>query len=78
MAENETIRQEEGGSGGAYLAYLLRCWQEDADGEAPWRFTLVRVGEEHTHKGFANMEDLLAYIQKELMKAGEMFDRTKN
>ena len=41
MAENETIRQAGGDSEGAYRAFLLRCWQEEAGGGAPWRFTLA-------------------------------------
>ena len=65
MAENETIRQE-GEAAGAYHAYLLRCWQESDSGESAWRFTLVGVGEEHTPKGFASLEDLFAYLRAEL------------
>ena len=66
MAENETIRQEGKGSGGAYRAYLLRCWQEEVGEEAHWRFTLVRPGEEHAQRGFASLEDLFSYLRKEL------------
>ena len=63
MVENETVRQENGGSGGAYRAFLLRCWQEDVGGEAPWRFTLVGVGDGLTRKGFASLEDLTAFLR---------------
>ena len=66
MAEDESIRQEGGGSGGAYRAYLLRCWQEEVDGESLWRFTLVGVGEEHAPKGFASLEDLFSHLRAEL------------
>ena len=65
MAENETNRQE-GETAGAYRAFLLRCWQEEADGGAPWRFTLVGVGEEHAPKGFASLEDLTAFLREDL------------
>ena len=66
MAENEVIRQEGENSGGAYRAYLLRCWQEEAGGGAPWRFTLVGVGQEQAQKGFASLEDLFSYLRAEL------------
>ena len=66
MAENESIMQEGRSSRGAYRAYLLRCWQEEIDGELLWRFTLVQAGEEHTQKGFASLEDLFAYLRAEL------------
>ena len=66
MAENETIKQEGGRSGGAYRAYLLRCWQEEAGGSNPWRFTLVQVGQEHIQKGFASLEDLTLFLREDL------------
>ena len=56
-------------SGENYRAFLLRCWQEaDAGpaGEAVWRFTLVQMGEGQTKKGFACLEELLAYLRDEL------------
>ena len=66
MAEDETIRQEGENSGGAYRAYLLRCWQEETGGGAPWRFTLVGVGEGYTQKAFANLEDLTTFLREYL------------
>ena len=66
MAEEETIRQGGEGSGEAYRAFLLRCWQEDVGGEAPWRFTLVGVGEGYIRKAFANLEDLTAFLREDL------------
>jgi len=65
MAENETIRQE-GKAAGAYRAFLLRCWQENVDGELHWRFTLVQMGDDHSKKGFASLEDLTAFLREEL------------
>jgi hypothetical protein len=59
--------------GGNYRAYLLRCWQEaDAGpaGEAAWRFTLVQLGQGGTRKGFACLEELVAYLDKQLAQAG--------
>ena len=58
---------EEGGQN--YRAFLLRCWQEaDAGlaGKAAWRFTLVQLGQGGTKKGFACMEELVAYLRGEL------------
>jgi len=66
MAEEETIRQEGEGGGGAYRAYLLRCWQENVDGEPLWRFTLVQMGDDHRKKGFACLGDLTAFLREDL------------
>ena len=56
-------------SGENYRAFLLRCWQE-ADavpaGENAWRFTLVQLGQGQAKKGFASLEDLVAYLRGEL------------
>ena len=56
-------------NGENYRAFLLRCWQE-ADtgpaGGAAWRFTLVQMGQGQTRKGFACLEDLVAYLRGEL------------
>jgi hypothetical protein len=65
MAENETIRQE-GKAAGVYRAFLLRCWQENGDGEPLWRFTLVKMGNDHSKKGFARLEDLTTFLREEL------------
>ena len=56
-----------------YRAFLLRCWQEaDASqaGEHAWRFTLVHLGQGQTKKGFACMEELVAYLDEQLTEAG--------
>jgi hypothetical protein len=60
-------------SGENYRAFLLRCWQEaDAGpaGEPAWRFTLVQMGQGQTKKGFACLEELLAYLDKQLADTG--------
>ena len=66
MAESETIRQEGEGSGGNYRAFLLRCWQDEEDGESRWRFTLVEAGDEGGKRGFARLEDLTAFLREDL------------
>jgi len=56
-------------NGENYRAFLLRCWQEaDAGpaGDAAWRFTLVQLGQGGTRKGFACLEELVAYLRDEL------------
>ena len=60
-------------SGENYRAFLLRCWQEaDAGpaGQAAWRFTLVQMGEGKTKRGFASLEELVAYLDEQLAQAG--------
>ena len=67
MATNNTIEQERAASRGAYRAFLLRCWQEDVDGEHRWRFTLVKADDEGGKKlGFASLEVLFSYLRSEL------------
>jgi len=61
------------GSAENYRAFLLRCWQEaDAGpaGGAAWRFTLVHLGQGQTRKGFACLEELVAYLDEQLAQAG--------
>ena len=56
-------------SGENYRAYLLRCWQEkqvEPSGLPTWRFTLVQVGTNRAAKGFASLENLTNYLQREL------------
>ena len=71
MAESETIRQEGEGSGGNYRAFLLRCWQDEEDGEPRWRFTLVEAGDEGSKRGFASLEEVVGFLQEELGIPGE-------
>jgi len=62
---------EEGGQN--YRAFLLRCWQEaDASpaGDHAWRFTLVQLDQGQTRKGFACLEELVAYLDEQLAQAG--------
>ena len=47
----------------SYTAFLLRCWQEEANGEAAWRFTLVQVGDKGNMQGFASLEDVTAHLR---------------
>ena len=49
-----------------YRAFLLRCWQEKADGGAAWRFTLVQINGVQTRQGFAGLDELVNYLSAEL------------
>ena len=71
MAECEIIGQEGEGSGGKYRAFLLRCWQDEEDGESRWRFTLVEAGDEGGKRGFARLEDVVAYLSETLGSASK-------
>ncbi len=55
-----------------YQSYLLRLWR--ADKEKTWRVMLEHVGSHERH-GFADLEDLCAFLQKqmddEIILAGE-------
>jgi hypothetical protein len=55
-----------------YRAFLLRCWREaeaGPGGRAAWRFCLVEPGDGETERGFASLEDLVAYLRRELEAA---------
>ena len=49
----------------SYHSYLLRLWQEDADGKSSWRFMLLNPfsGEQW---GFANLERLVAFLKEQM------------
>ncbi len=75
MAEGETIWQQGKGRGGAYRAFLVRCWQEPGagpQGGPAWRFTLVVPNSTSIQKGFASLEDLVHYLRQELKMNVEM------
>ena len=46
-----------------YYSFLLRIWHLPTDDDRSWRIMLedVRTGEKY---GYANFEDLLAYLQQ--------------
>jgi len=48
---------------GHYLAYMLRLWQVDSDGEPAWRASLEspHTGE---RKGFASLEALFDFLRQ--------------
>ncbi len=52
----------------SYTAFLLRCWQEETNGEPAWRFTLVQLGDKGSKHGFASLEALSAHLQQTLSK----------
>ena len=69
MSVNQEQYPDMEASGENYRAFLLRCWQEaDAGpaGQAAWRFTLVHLGQGQTKRGFACLEELVAYLRDEL------------
>ena len=69
MAERESIQKHDQGSGRAYRAFLLRCWQEPGagpGGQPAWRFTLVEMGDRECQKGFARLAELVEHLCKEL------------
>lgn len=45
-----------------YLAFLLRCWPEKANGGSVWRFTLVHMENAQIKRGFNSLEELMSYL----------------
>jgi hypothetical protein len=57
-------------NGPRYQSYLLRCWQvrsQQPGQPATWRFSLQDPQTEEKH-GFANLKELVAFLQAELVK----------
>lgn len=52
-----------------YRAFLLRCWQEQTNGEPTWRFTMVQHGGGQVQRGFACLEAVMAFLDEELGNA---------
>jgi hypothetical protein len=55
-----------------YGAYLLRYWEVRSDlpgRPSTWRFSLEEAGTEE-RRGFASLEDLVAFLATELAAAG--------
>ena len=42
-------------------SYLLRLWRERS--EAPWRVTLIAVGQPEAHQHFADLDALCAFLR---------------
>lgn len=63
--------------GKSYTAFLLRCWQEETDGEPAWRFTLVQMGDKGSMHGFASLEDLTAHLRLALAERARPPERTE-
>lgn len=71
MPESQETFSEVVGSGENYRAYLLRCWQEkevEPGRQSAWRFTLVQLGGNQTKRGFANLENLMNFLDMALAK----------
>jgi hypothetical protein len=51
-----------------YRAFVVRCWQEDLTVEhAPaWRFALLEIGDEGQARGFADYDELAAFLKRQL------------
>ena len=52
-----------------YQSYLLRCWEvrsQQPDQPATWRYSLQDPHTEQKH-GFADLEELVAFLQDELV-----------
>ncbi len=46
------------------MAFLLRCWLEETNGEPAWRFTLIQGGNKGSKQGFASLEAAFTYVQQ--------------
>ena len=66
MAFSSDERQATAAGRKNYRAFLLRCWQEKADGAGVWRFTLVQINGGQSKHGFAGLEELMIYLTAEL------------
>ena len=54
-----------------YRSYLLRCWltEEIESGEPlAWRVVVETVSDEPRRRGFNTFEELVAFLQAELLK----------
>ena len=60
---NETMNTGKG----SYLAFMLRLWPVEQDGEMVWRASLESplTGE---RRGFATLEALIAFLQAEIIR----------
>jgi hypothetical protein len=45
-----------------YRTFVIRCWLEGR-GQAAWRFSLLEVGSPLPRRGFARLDDLVAFLQ---------------
>jgi hypothetical protein len=59
---------------GRYISYLLRLWQTRSEGKLIWRASLEspHTGE---RRGFTNLGDLFAFLEKEVSHAEQGADR---
>lgn len=51
------------------MAFLLRCWVEEAGGvdQAPvWRFTVIKLNGQQRKRGFAQLRELFDYLTDEI------------
>jgi hypothetical protein len=51
-----------------HQSFLLRAWQDQTNQEQPnWRFSLEEV-QTHQRRGFANLEELYAFLKAQLVE----------
>ena len=56
----------------SYRSYLLRCWlPQDIEAGDPsaWRVVVETVSNEPRHWGFSTFEELVAFLQAELLNS---------
>ena len=71
MLDNQELGLEHVSGRSNNRALLLRCWREEEagpKGNFSWRFVLLHFTDHQIIKGFASLEELLAYLQTELEK----------
>jgi hypothetical protein len=51
-----------------YRTFMIRCWLEDCE-EPAWRFAVLEVGSQAPRRGFARLEDVAAFLSRELASA---------
>jgi hypothetical protein len=58
-----------------YRAYLLRCWEESTSfsqaEEETWRFLVEEIFGQKRRRGFADFEEVMAFLREQLTAAQE-------
>ena len=68
----ETIKQHR-----RYLSYLLRLWQANSDDPPLWWASLENP-QDGDRLGFASLDELLAFLRRQIAEEEEVEDRTKD
>jgi hypothetical protein len=48
-----------------YRTFMIRCWLEESEAPA-WRFAVLEVGSQGPRRGFARLEDVVAFLVCEM------------